>query len=282
MKCSVSIITFQQKGYIRQAVESALTQQTSFPFEVIVGDDASTDGTREVLEELQAANPDRLRLLLPERNYGDYGLSNCMATIDAAQGEYIAFMDGDDYWTAPHKLQRQVDFMDKHPECAISAHRVEHVNDKGRQGLSVRPAALDGLYDYDRLLNVNFTPKSATIVRRSALTNLPDWYRTTRVANAAWLLNLLVADGGRVGFLDEVMAAHRIHESSVTVHYGIKRLLTDKLAVLEMLRPGLPEHELAFIDAERRVRWKLKTIGYSPQVYSLLRKTYDFVFSRRK
>ncbi|OWK18875.1 hypothetical protein AJ88_03055 [Mesorhizobium amorphae CCBAU 01583] len=91
MKLSVSVVTFQQVDYIRQAVESTLRQETRFPIEVIVGDDASTDGTLEVLEDIHAGAPDRVKLLRAKSNYGDFGLSNVMATIDAAQGEYVAF-----------------------------------------------------------------------------------------------------------------------------------------------------------------------------------------------
>ena len=110
MKLSVSIVTYQQEAFIRQALSSVLAQQTDFPFEVIVGDDASRDGTRDILREMQAQAPDKVRLLLADKNYGDSGLSNFMATVDASQCDYIAFLDGDDYWTTPHKLQRQVDF----------------------------------------------------------------------------------------------------------------------------------------------------------------------------
>lgn len=282
MKCSVSIVTFQQVGFIRQAVESALGQETSFTFEVIVGDDASTDGTREVLQEVQRAEPGRLRLLLAELNYGDYGLSNVMATVDAARGGYIAFLDGDDYWTVPHKLQRQVDFMDAHPDCTISAHRVEHITSESVQGLSVRPGPGDRLWDYDRLLAVNFTPKSATMIRRSALASLPDWYRTTKVASAAWLFNLLVANGGKIGFIDEVMAAHRLHENSMTMHYGVERMLSDKLVIFELLRPLISGQTRALRLAERKVRWTLMTARYSPRAYVVLKQLYNTITARRR
>jgi glycosyltransferase involved in cell wall biosynthesis len=281
MKLSVSVVTYQQVAYVRQAVESVLRQQTRFPFEVIVGDDASTDGTREILEDIRAGSPDQVKLLLAESNYGDYGLSNVMATIDAARGEYIAFLDGDDYWTAPHKLQKQVEFMDGHPECAICAHRVAHLSADGDRSLSVRPGVGDSLYNVDQLLDVNFTPKSATVVRRSAVETLPQWCRTTDVASAAWLFNVLMARRGKVGFIDEVMAVHRIHSDSVTFLYGTERMLADKLAAFEMLRPYLPQQEAALVRAERRIRMKLRMVGLSPRAYLLLQRLYNLVTSRR-
>lgn len=281
MKLSVSIVTFQQVDYIRQAVESTLQQETRFPIEVIVGDDASTDGTLEVLEDIHAGAPDRVKLLRAKSNYGDFGLSNVMATIDSAQGEYVAFLDGDDYWTDRFKLQRQVEFMDAHPECAISAHRVEHVCEDGTRQLSVRPGVGDAVYDIDRLLNVNFTPKSATMVRKAALDALPGWYRTTTVASAAWLLNVLTARGGKIGFIDDVMAAHRIHRDSVTLLYGTRRMLADKLAALEMLRPYFPQQEEALLRAERRIRRRLRMLDLSPHGYAFLQWLYNRVTARR-
>ena len=282
IKCSVSIVTYQQADFIRQSVESALDQRTDFPIEVIVGDDASTDGTREVVEALAAAHPDRVVPLLADRNYGDYGLSNVMATLDAARGEYIAFLDGDDYWTDPEKLARQIAFMDAHPNCAISAHRVAHVGEGVNSHLSVRPGPGDRTWAYGRLLNVNFTPKSATVIRRSALSHLPDWYRTTTVASAAWLFNLLVANGGPVGFVDRTMAAHRLHGANLTTHYGAERMLTDKLDTFRLLRAVVPQATGAIRQAETRVRLRLAIMRHSPGAYGMLKRSFNMLLARRR
>ena len=282
MKVSVSIVTYQQAGFIRQAVESALNQVADFPFEVIVGDDASTDGTCDVLAELRQNAPDQLRLILAERNYGDFGLTNVMATIDEARGEYIAFLDGDDYWTSTDKLRRQVAFMDAHPDCAISSHRVAHVTADGVQGLSVRPGDGDGLWEFERLLIVNFTPKSATMIRRSALAHLPDWYRKTEISSAAWLFNLLVADGGRIGYIDEVMADHRVHDQSVTAYYGNERMLVDKLSVFDALDPLVPQHRKALKIARGRVNLKLYALRYAPHGFRMARHLFNRISARRR
>ena len=281
-KCSVSIVTYMQAEFIREAVESALSQRTDFGVEVIVGDDASTDGTREIVEEMAAAHPDRLRPILADRNYGDYGLTNVMATIRAARGEYIAFLDGDDYWTDPTKLQRQIDFMDAHPDCDVSAHRVRHVGTGIEDYLSVRPGPGDRTWPFARLLNVNFTPKSATVIRRSALAHLPDWYATTRVASAAWLFNLLVADGKPVGFIDDVMAAHRLHGANLTSHYGAERMLVDKLETFALLREAVPGARGAIRLAEAKVRLRLALMRHSPGAYGMAKRGFNAMLSRRR
>src|SRR4051794_24115327 len=114
MKLSVLIATYNQKQYIAQAVRSALMQQTNFDFEVVVADDCSSDGTDVILRELMAENPGRLRVLFNEKNLGIHG--NYRNAWFQCKGQYVALLEGDDYWTAAHKLQRQVDFLDAHPD----------------------------------------------------------------------------------------------------------------------------------------------------------------------
>ncbi len=274
MKLSVSIVTFQEVDYIRQTLESVLQQQTNFPFEVVVGDDASTDGTREVLQDIRAQWPDKVRLLLPEQNYGDYGLSNFMATVDACRGDYIAFLDGDDFWTSSDKLQRQVDFLDAHPECTICGHRIDHVSDSGDRELSRRPAPGSRVYAIEELLLDNFIHKISTVARRSAIATLPDWYRTTRIASADWVFNVLVGRGGRVGFVDESMAVHRLRQGNLSQQYGMPRMLADRLAAFNELRQYFPEHGKTLRQAQRRVRCKLRIARLGSQPYAFARWLY--------
>lgn len=272
VRLSVSIVTFQQRDYVRQTLESVLAQETDFAFEVVVGDDASTDGTREILRDMAREHPERVRLLLPDVNYGDRGLSNFMATVDAARGEYIAFLDGDDYWSSPHKLQRQVDFLDRHPDCALCAHRAVHLLETGRTLLSPRPARGDRVFPIDRLIVSNFAEKLATMVRRSAMEQVPDWYRTTSAISADWLLNVLVGRAGTVGYVDEVLAVHRLHSDSQSMRHGTRRLLADKIGTLRMLREHLPGSRRALLRAERLIRLKLALLRALPAGYGMAKR----------
>ena len=274
MKLSVSIVTYQEVDYIRQTLESVLQQKTEFAFEVVVGDDASTDGTREILEDIRAQWPDQVRLLLPEKNYGDFGLSNFMATLDACRGEYVAFLDGDDFWTSNAKLQRQVDFLDAHPECALCGHRIDHVSDNGDVERSRRPAPGDRVYPIDALLLDNFVHKISTVARRSAIATLPDWYRTTRIASADWVFNVLVGRGGQVGFVDETMAVHRLRYGNLSQQYGMTRMLGDRIEAFDQLQPYFPRRGKTLRRAQRRVRWKLRIARLGPRAYDFARRIY--------
>lgn len=124
-KVSACVVTYNQKTYIRQCLQSIVDQETDFDFEVIVGDDCSTDGTRAIVQEFAEKYPKVVKPILNERNLGS--TINYLSVHSAAVGEYVAHMDGDDYWL-PNKLHTQVKFMDENPDVVQTWHRQFIVN----------------------------------------------------------------------------------------------------------------------------------------------------------
>src|SRR5262245_52106657 len=120
MKVSVLIITYNHESFIAQAVKSALERRTDFEYEIVIGEDCSTDGTRRILMDLQGRYPKRVRLLLHDRNVGMQ--ENLIRVLRACQGDYVALLEGDDFWLSSHKLQKQVDYLAAHPECSMCCH----------------------------------------------------------------------------------------------------------------------------------------------------------------
>jgi glycosyltransferase involved in cell wall biosynthesis len=114
---SVKMITYNHAPYIAQAIEGVLQQKTNFPFELVIGEDCSTDGTTEIVFEYQKKYPKTIRVITSEQNVGMK--ENGYRTLKACRGKYIAFCEGDDYWHHPEKLQKQVDFIEGHPECGL-------------------------------------------------------------------------------------------------------------------------------------------------------------------
>jgi glycosyltransferase involved in cell wall biosynthesis len=114
---SIKMITYNHAPLIAQAIEGVLQQKTNFPFELIIGEDCSTDGTREIVFEYQKKHPDIIRVITSEKNVGMN--KNGLRVIKACKGKYIAFCEGDDYWHNPDKLQKQVDYIESHPECGL-------------------------------------------------------------------------------------------------------------------------------------------------------------------
>lgn len=220
-KVSVSLITYNHAQFIEQAIEGVLMQQTNFPFELIIGEDDSKDGTREIVQRYAKAHPDTIRTHLHSRESNisykgrPTGRHNFVNNLRSAQGEYIALLDGDDYWTDPTKLQRQVDFLDSHPGCSICFHRVTIVNEAGVD--SAIPADLvtgkevSTLSDY--LYRRFFANTVSVMYRRGLFGDFPDWYFRCPVGDfPLYVLNGLYGD---FGFIDRVMAAYRIHGGGI-------------------------------------------------------------------
>ena len=114
---SVKMITYNQASYITQAIEGVLSQKTDFPFELVIGEDCSTDGTREIVLRYAEAHPDIIRVVTSESNVGTR--VNSRRTTEACRGKYIAWCEGDDYWHRDDKLQLQVAYLEAHDECTL-------------------------------------------------------------------------------------------------------------------------------------------------------------------
>src|SRR6185436_18390622 len=129
-KVSVLMIAYNIERFIGQAIDSVLMQRADFDYEIVIGEDCSTDGTRDIVRQYAAEHPSKIRPILRVNNLGMN--ANFVATLQECRGTYIALLDGDDYWTSPYKLQRQVDFLDNHPEYSISFHNVTIVYEDRR------------------------------------------------------------------------------------------------------------------------------------------------------
>ena len=213
MKVSVSIITYNHEKFIEQAIDGVLNQNATFAYEIVIGDDCSTDETRSLIKAYKERYPERLRLLLHKHNFGDLGTSNLVSNVKASTGEYIALLDGDDYWISSDKLQRQVDYLDSHPECAICFHRVQYVAEDGTARVS-RSLSRKQTYSLGDLLRENFIPSGSAMFRRGLFPEFPDWYYTGTPGD--WGLHILNAEHGNIGYIDAVMAVHRHHSSGVS------------------------------------------------------------------
>jgi glycosyltransferase involved in cell wall biosynthesis len=208
-KVSVCVITYNQAQYIRTCLDSILKQKTEFDFEVIIGDDCSTDGTREIVEEYAARYPHVVKAILHEKNIGPTG--NYMSVHAAAIGELVGHCDGDDYWL-PGKLQAQTRFMDAYPQCHVSGHRMYQMDSTGRQDADGRPllptiSDISAFYRYG-----NFLSHSSTMYRASCGRVLE-----TDGETIDYLLHIWRVGTGAIGFLNEYYGVYRRHSASTTV-----------------------------------------------------------------
>ena len=209
MLLSVCVITYNHEDYIEQAITSVLNQDVTFDYEIVVGEDCSTDLTADVLRRLEVANPGRLKVIYRENNIG--ATENVLRTIESCSGAYIAFLEGDDFWTSMEKLELQVAFLDRHQEASFCFHRTRFLF-TDQQSLEYVLPQRDPpmLSSFDFLLQEgNQVAVHSIVARRAYLTDLRVWIADLKLGD--WPLCLMLATQGLVGFVPMEMSIYRVH-----------------------------------------------------------------------
>lgn len=214
-KVCVGIMTFNQSRYIRQALDSVLSQRTGFDFEVLVHDDCSTDGTREIVEAYVAAHPDRVRAILQEQNQFSQGRRIILIMLPEMVGTYFALLDGDDFWTDPQKLQVQADFLDVNHDCALCQTQTVYYDETTGRAHALFPPRhrRRPRYECGDLAQGNFIQTSAVMFRSAALPAIPPGFRALKFGDLA--LFALLAQSGWIGNIAVPMAAYRMHRTNL-------------------------------------------------------------------
>ena len=211
---SVLINTYNHEPFIGECLAGVAAQQTSFPVEVVIGEDCSTDRTRAICRAFQRQHPRQVRLLLPSRNVGE--LENFRLCFRACRGRYVALLEGDDLWTSPLKLQRQYDQLERHPAWAMCIHNVSLVGDAHRPGDVFFGADRKPVYARADFVERNFVPTCSCVFRNRGPDILPEWFWDP-AANPYpdWILHVTNAAYGDIGCLDDVLGVHRRHAGGV-------------------------------------------------------------------
>lgn len=204
---SVCVMSYNLEKYIAEALDSILMQKVNFKYNIVVGDDCSTDKTRQILQKYLKKYPDTFTLLLHEKNLGI--VANFAATLKACHGKYIALLDGDDYWTDPLKLQKQVDFLESNKEYSMVFHDIE-LHDQTPNGVIVKPFNLEKNnreYTYDEITNTWLVGTCSVLCINN------EQYRY--IENNLWFpvqalqLYLCCASKGKIYYLSETMSVYR-------------------------------------------------------------------------
>jgi glycosyltransferase involved in cell wall biosynthesis len=208
---SVRVATYNHEKYIAQCIEGILMQKTDFPFEVIIGEDFSTDRTRDIVLTYQQKYPHKIKILLSEQNLG--GPRNSLRIQQACQGKYQAMCEGDDYWIDPLKLQKQVDFMEAHPDFSLCFHNSFIINDPASTARLFYESTLKETLNFDELCQLS-TPTASVFARSDVLATLPEW--RLKVSPGDILFRLWCAYHGKVGYLKDIMSVYRVHAGGMT------------------------------------------------------------------
>lgn len=210
---SILCLTYNQRGYVEQMIDSLLMQKTNFSYEIIINDDASSDGTKEILEDY-AKKYSNIRIVGHKENQYQKGKRNMIPRFlfPLIRGRYVALCDGDDFWTDDNKLQKQVDFMEKNNDYSLVFHPVKVFFEKGEIEDSVFPNIEKG-FSTKRLLEENFIHTNSVMYRARSLgeySKIP-----LDVVPSDWYLHLFHAQFGKIGFIDGVMSSYRRHEGGI-------------------------------------------------------------------
>jgi glycosyltransferase involved in cell wall biosynthesis len=246
---SVYIQTYQQLAYIRDAIEGVLAQRTPFELEIVIADDCSTDGTREVLADYRDRHPELIRLLLPESNLGPTEIFRRSTAV--LRGRYVAWLDGDDYWTDPEKLARQVEALRAQPRWAGCFHDATVRQVDG--GAPDRPYVSDelrGPLGFADLLRSNPVPSLSLMARGELVRNLPPW--VWKGLWADWLSLLAIARHGDLGYLPEQLGVYRVHSAGISSGLSRAEQLEEDLRFYELIDPVVEERHRP--ELERAIR----------------------------
>lgn len=215
---SVFIITYNHEKYIKEALDCILMQKCDFDFDIVVGEDCSTDNTRTILLEYQKKYPSKFRLLLHEKNIG--AMNNQMETLSACKGKYIALCEGDDYWTDPLKLQKQVDFLESHEDYNGVFHKVSLLsNTTNKFSECVLNTDTPDSIEVTDLLKKNIIRTCSMLLRTESVRPL---FTNNKFANifkkatpGDWLMFIFAIRHKKMKYLSDNMAVYRIHDGGI-------------------------------------------------------------------
>ena len=213
-RVSVLVITYNHEKFVRQAMDSVLMQRTGFDVEIVAADDYSQDSTPEILKGYRTGNPE-VRILPTEAHLGIS--KNYKRGFDACRGDYVAVLEGDDYWITPRKLEVLSDFMQRHPECALCFHRTIRLDEEF--GLtSLHPEFGAGaetlFFTARRLASGNVIGGLSTCMyRRDVISRLDPGLWKMKIRE--WPFNIVVAREGLIGYVPEVMSVYRAHPGGI-------------------------------------------------------------------
>lgn len=212
-KVSVVMITYNHEAYIEQAIQSILAQNCDFDVELIISNDKSTDETDTVVKRLinNSIVPEHISIKYHHHQQNKGMMGNFIWTLNQASGKYIALCEGDDYWTDPLKLQKQVDFMEAHPDYALCGCLAKRVYEDQTVEDDFEGEA--GVFDQIDIAERNMIPTASVLFRSSCIKHLPKWLWDCPVGD--WPLYLICTNYGKIKIFDEPMVLRRIHKDGI-------------------------------------------------------------------
>jgi len=221
---SVCMITYNHEAYIKQAIEGVLMQNTNFDFEFIIADDCSTDQTESIINKIIKKHPDANCIKYYKHTKNKGMMPNFVFALQKCQGKYIALCEGDDYWTDPLKLQKQVDFLEDNKEYVCCFHLCETLFEKNKHQLKKQPVnRIKYEYTVKNLLTYWNIPTASIVFRNEEKLKFPPWF--TKIASGDIALIMLIFDKGKFKLFEEYMSVYRISGKGISTSHSNYRMI---------------------------------------------------------
>jgi len=211
---SICCITYNQARYIRDCLDGFFAQETRFPVEILIHDDASTDDTAEIIREYDRRFPGVIRPIYQiENQYSKNVRINAVFNFPRVKGKYIAYCEGDDFWHSVEKLQTQVEFMEVNPGLSSCFHNVLEFHEAKNTANLMFDKPLPDVCKLEEIATANRVPMLSVLFRAHLFPAFPEWYYRMPIGD--WPLHVLNAEHGDIGYMDNVFATYRVHGGGV-------------------------------------------------------------------
>ena len=284
LKLNVILITYNQSKFIRETLETILMQQTTFKFNIIIADDCSSDDTVSIIREMEKQTEIPFVYLDNDHNLGV--MQNYKRAFSACHAEYVAIMEGDDLWTDKLRLQKHIDFLDNHCECAMSFNRyvVKNFEEDSiitQPGLGENAQYFSYISGHDLAYNNLIGNFSTCVYRTSALKSLPDSMYSMKCYD--WLTNIMVSKMGYIGYLTQTMSIYRVHSGGTWSGQSEKERIDSIIEVIDAYDKYTNYEFTAGFAAHKARLWTMRAASVvkaekmnkvSVFIKSILRKCY--------
>lgn len=237
---SIWCVTYNHELYIRDAIEGFLSQKTSFKYEIIIHDDASTDRTAEIIREYEQKHPNLVQCIYQTENQFVKNQPSIewlwKIQFDNCKGKYIAICEGDDYWIDTKKLQLQVDYLEMHPECIMTAHNVIDLNHRNHTVSPVNLYLEDGVVPKERIISQKAAILTGSMVYRKEVLELDKFFLNAGIGDYPYLLYSL--SKGDIYYFSRIMSVYRrYHEGSWSdTMLDSKKNMIYRIQMIDLLR----------------------------------------------
>ena len=241
---SICCLAYNHENYIRECLDGFMMQENDFTFEVLIHDDASTDKTADIIREYESKYPDIIKPIYQTENQYSKGVGvTKVYNFPRAKGKYIAMCEGDDYWTDPLKLQKQIDFLEGNEDCSLCFHASKHVDTRNLDNFYIhRPKHIPNNNKFEMknaiLGGGGLITTNSMVFHRDYISERPEWMDKAPIGDLP--LMLILASKGMIGYIDDVMSVYRQMSSSTSWsttmqnrnlakehHYAILRMWTE-------------------------------------------------------